>query len=123
MGQKNSKRGRKPQPTVVYTLNCQHGRKYVGMTNNLNRRYRQHSTGTGAKWTKKYKPTSIHSVKYYPSRTAARKGEQKQYMAMKRKHGAYVRGANNCKSFEKICYKCGKPGHYANRCSRKRRKR
>ena len=116
------KRGRKPQPTYVYTLNCQNGRKYVGMTNNVKRRYAQHSgkLSGGAKWTKKYRPTSIASVKRYPSRTAARKAEQKQYMAMKRKHGAYVRGGSNCRSYEKICYNCGKPGHYANRCKEKR---
>lgn len=115
-------RGRKPQPTVVYTLNCKQGRKYVGMTNNLNRRYWQHSHGKGAKWTKKYAPTSIASVQYYNSRTAARKAEQKQYMAMKRKHGAYVRGGNNCRTHEKICYNCGEPGHYANRCKKKRKR-
>ena len=37
---------------VVYLLRCRDGSIYTGCTNNLDRRIKQHSAGTGAKYTK-----------------------------------------------------------------------
>lgn len=123
MGNKPPRRRKKPQrPAYVYTLNLSNGRKYVGMTNNPSRRFGQHWRGAGAKWTQKYRPVSVHSIKKYKSRKGAERGERGQYNRMKRKHGHMVRGANHCSSYEKRCYNCGALGHYANRCRRKRRR-
>lgn len=40
---------------VVYSLNLDGGRKYVGKTNNFPARMDQHFGGTGAKWTQQNK--------------------------------------------------------------------
>jgi len=46
----------------VYSLNLKGGRKYVGKTNNIDRRMQEHFSGNGSKWTKKYNPTDINHV-------------------------------------------------------------
>ena len=118
------KRRRRSKPAYVYTLNLTNGRKYVGMSNNVERRYGQHCRGTGARWTAKYRPTGISSVKKYSSRSSALRGEKRQYNAMKKKHGKHlVRGANHCSTWEPKCYTCGSHKHISNRCPCRRRRR
>ena len=43
----------------TYVLLCDNGAYYKGFTDNLERRYRQHSEGKGAEYTKKHKPVKI----------------------------------------------------------------
>lgn len=45
----------------IYTLSLEENRIYVGVTSNLTRRYRQHHSGKGANYTRKYKPLGIAS--------------------------------------------------------------
>jgi len=47
---------------LVYTLKLEDNKYYVGTTTNLNYRYSQHLTGTGANWTRLHKPIKIMSV-------------------------------------------------------------
>mgnify|MGYP006448944317 CR=1 FL=1 len=42
--------------TYIYKLDLENGKKYVGKTNNVDRRMNQHFNGNGAKVTKKFKP-------------------------------------------------------------------
>ncbi len=44
---------------VVYVLELEKEKFYVGRTNNINRRYDEHCNGNGSAWTKKYKPLRI----------------------------------------------------------------
>ena len=44
---------------IVYILQLQQGKKYVGYTNNYKQRIKAHFNGNGSKVTKKYKPLSI----------------------------------------------------------------
>lgn len=46
----------------LYTLKCEHGYHYVGITTNVERRLAQHCKGKGAKVTKLHKPISLLSV-------------------------------------------------------------
>ena len=47
---------------LVYTLKLENNKYYIGTTTNLNYRYSQHLTGTGANWTRLHKPIKIMSV-------------------------------------------------------------
>ncbi len=40
----------------VYVIKCSNDSNYIGQTNNLRKRWDEHKSGTGADWTKKYKP-------------------------------------------------------------------
>lgn len=43
----------------VYELDCKDGKKYVGQTGNIVRRFREHKTGEGAVWTTRYPATGM----------------------------------------------------------------
>lgn len=48
-----------PQHKVVYILKLEQMNYYIGATENLARRMRQHSSGHGAAWTKRHPPVEI----------------------------------------------------------------
>ena len=126
----------------VYVLECEGGRIYVGKTDNGERRLKQHITGQGAKWTKKYKPKRI--IDYY--RGMSDRDEKKITEKMIKKYGASkVRGGpyvktkmtkTEIKNLEKKvgfgnkpvrksrkksstsyrCGRCGREGHNRNQC-------
>jgi predicted GIY-YIG superfamily endonuclease len=91
----------KKAPAYVYTLNLEGGRKYVGMTTNINQRMDQHFSGEGSAWTQKYAPVSIKSIKPAKDVDAAKKLETKMYFKMRDRHGTdMVRGAGHTTSIE-----------------------
>jgi predicted GIY-YIG superfamily endonuclease len=114
---------------LIYVLKCQQGKYYVGKTEkSINKRYKEHISGKGAEWTRRYKPKYIKETK---------KGDNfdedkvtKEYMT---KYGIEnVRGGVYCKlildniSLQALnreifgacnkCIKCGKLGHYIKNC-------
>ena len=45
---------------IIYVLKLQHGKYYVGKTNNFEKRMHQHETGIGGSfWTKLHKPIEV----------------------------------------------------------------
>ena len=87
-------------PAYVYTLNLKGGAKYVGYTQNPEKRLSQHFSGNGAQWTQKHSPVSVNSIQKVSSVTYAKKLETIIYHKMKEYHGASkVRGAGNTKSY------------------------
>lgn len=85
--------------TVVYSLNLEDGKKYVGMTNNFSQRMDQHFGGSGAKWTQQHAPESINHVQVCRSNDTARQAERIVYTNMRNYHGKdNVRGAGHTKS-------------------------
>lgn len=44
---------------MIYTLECETNKYYVGSTTNLEKRVQSHIMGTGCEWTKKYKPLDL----------------------------------------------------------------
>lgn len=52
-----------PATLTLYVLECEDDCWYVGITGNMERRWREHSGtgGAGAAWTKRHRPISIHS--------------------------------------------------------------
>lgn len=47
---------------VVYVLLLKNAHFYVGITNNLKKRLKQHFSGVGAVWTKKYQPIDVLEI-------------------------------------------------------------
>lgn len=43
----------------VYAILCDNGNLYKGFTDNLDRRYHEHLSGQGAKYTKQHKPIGL----------------------------------------------------------------
>ena len=77
----------------VYVLQCTEGRWYVGHTTDIYRRIAQHWLGTGALWTKKYKPIRI--VSCVEGSPALEKATFAAYAIEKKFQN--VRGAGFCK--------------------------
>lgn len=47
---------------LIYVLELEQEKYYIGITYNLNLRYAQHLSGSGAKWTRLYKPMRIVEI-------------------------------------------------------------
>lgn len=116
-------------PQRLYVLELQHGKYYVGITNNLQRRFQQHLDGTGSAWTREHAPVAVHI-------TTALEGplhEDRVTKEMMLEHGIdNVRGGAYCKvqldeeqhaalttemrSASGVCLMCGRAGHFAAQC-------
>src|SRR5688572_5271732 len=56
---------------VVYILECGDGTLYTGITNDIERRFLQHSTGKGARYTRTRLPLKIRYTEICESRSTA----------------------------------------------------
>ncbi len=114
---------------IIYILELENKKYYVGKTTNPNFRLEQHFAGSGSQWTKKYKPLSILEI--IPN--CDNFDEDKYTIKYMEKYGINnVRGGsfceiklndNNITTLNQIinnitdkCYICGKNDHYANNC-------
>ena len=78
---------------IVYILELERSKYYVGITLNLNMRLGQHYNDDGSKWTKQYKPVRLVEV-VYPANPLTEKNKTLEYM---RKYGwENVRGYAWC---------------------------
>ncbi|MDE2079660.1 MAG: GIY-YIG nuclease family protein [Patescibacteria group bacterium] len=60
----------------VYILECADGTYYVGCTNNLERRVKQHNESkSGAHYTKLRRPVTLRHTEKYPTLAKARRRE------------------------------------------------
>ena len=85
--------------TPTRSIKLAGGRKYVGMTTDINRRLTQHFSGNGAAFTQRYPPLSVNHVQRCRSVTTARRAETIVYGNMARYHGTrVVRGAGYTRS-------------------------
>lgn len=72
----------------LYILECAGGRLYTGITLDLTARFRAHTTGKGARFTRSYPPERIVFTCRFPNRSEALKAEyaiKKMSAAAKRK--------------------------------------
>lgn len=115
--------------TNLYVLKLEGGRRYVGKSENPQKRIQQHFDGKGSVWTKKHKPISVEKI--IPN--VSHFDEDKVTKEMMSKYGIdKVRGGSY--TSEKLstsqkthleheingasdaCYNCGSKGHFANNC-------
>ncbi|MBD3229599.1 MAG: GIY-YIG nuclease family protein [Candidatus Lokiarchaeota archaeon] len=66
----------------VYLIKCENPKNskisyYCGYTNNPNRRFREHTTGNGAKYTKSHLPLEMRVIDRFESRKKAMRNEIK----------------------------------------------
>lgn len=59
----------------VYILECKDGKLYTGITNDLDRRVKQHNRGHGCRFTKFRIPVKLIYNETYPSKELALKRE------------------------------------------------
>lgn len=115
--------------TNIYVLRLQGGRYYVGKSDNVENRYKQHINGSGSAWTRKYKPVSIERTIKNTSSFDEDK-VTKEYMC---KYGIdNVRGGSYVQveltefqtdaikteiwAAKDLCTQCGRSGHFAKDC-------
>jgi len=116
--------------TSIYILRLKDSKYYVGATNDVDKRYREHRTGVGAAWTRKYAPLGIDQVIYSASPFDEDK-YVKQYMSV---YGIdSVRGGSysqmvlddaqksaiekELRTAEGSCMRCGRTNHFAYTCN------
>ncbi len=75
------------KPWFVYVLQCQGGSLYIGITTDPCRRWKQHITGKGAKYTKMHKALEMRLFWSNCTETEARQTEYllKQMTAIKKR--------------------------------------
>lgn len=110
-------------------LLLEQGKYYVGKSDNVEKRFQRHVNGTGALWTRKYKPLHIEKIIETTSLFEEDK-ITKEYMARYGIHnvrgGSYVTEYLNGGQLEALkheiwsaqnrCTRCGRKGHYINGC-------
>ena len=79
---------------LVYVLELEHSKWYVGITLNLNQRLAQHSAGHGARWTRLHRPLRVYKV---ISPAAEETERQETLRLMLSKGWEHVRGGPWCR--------------------------
>jgi len=115
--------------TNIYVLLLEGGRYYVGKSDNVANRYKQHLGGSGSAWTRKYKPISL--VKTIANVSSFEEDKvTKEYMS---KYGIdKVRGGSYVEiqlsefhmdalkmeiwAAKDLCTQCGRQGHFVRDC-------
>jgi len=97
----------------VYVLTLEHGKYYVGSTQNVAKRFQQHVAGheDAASWTRLYKPKGVMSKQEFGSGKDARDEELRQTLVLCNRFGLdHVRGADYCTvspTYERRKAQCG----------------
>jgi cellular nucleic acid-binding protein len=115
--------------STLYVLQLEEGKWYVGKTDDILKRFEQHKSGRGSMWTKEYKPIKITETRIVTSvhdETNVTKDLMKKYGIQNVRGGAYCQVElpdeteelirHEIRSTNDKCFKCGKLGHFANKC-------
>lgn len=62
-------------PWSVYIIKCKDSKLYTGITNNLNRRIKEHNSGNGCRFTRYRTPVKLMYSEVVPGRPQALKRE------------------------------------------------
>ena len=114
---------------IIYILELENKKYYIGKTNDFARRFKEHLSGKGSEWTKKYKPIKTLNI----IENASSYDEDKYTKEMMFKYGIdNVRGgtyittylSKNQREFIKrelwstnnMCLRCGRNNHFVKNC-------
>ena len=89
------------QPVSLYALRLSDGCWYIGMSHNVEKRFKRHLKGKGAYWTKLHEPIEIAEVRETNlyNQDAAAKLEDDMTLEYALKYGTqYVRGGGYCQA-------------------------
>jgi predicted GIY-YIG superfamily endonuclease len=104
-------------------------RFYVGTSGDVEHRYEKHAKGEGCEYTRQYKPKYL--VEVYEAGATERDALEMEDAVTEKyilAYGSGVRGGHYLNEsdvlsvFKKdkhqrdLCYRCGEPGHYSNKC-------
>jgi predicted GIY-YIG superfamily endonuclease len=115
----------------VYILELEKDKYYIGKTTNLQTRLKNHFTGNGSLWTKKYKPCKIKCV----IKNCDDYEEDKQTIKYMKTYGIdNVRGGSFANpmlsqtyretlkamihTVDNACFKCGSKKHFSKQCDK-----
>lgn len=76
----------------LYILECKNGSLYTGITTDVARRFREHKTGVGARYTRAREVKKIVYTEKYPDRSSASKREAEIKGWNRKKKTALVEG-------------------------------
>lgn len=116
----------------IYVLTLEGGKFYVGKTNNVSKRYREHLSGyKSSSWTKKYRPIGIEKV-YHDADALDEDKITVQYMMMygieNVRGGPYVsiklpedtkrHIQQRIRMASDLCVRCGSSSHFVMSCDK-----
>lgn len=122
---------------ILYILKCEQDKYYVGITDNFDRRLKEHLDGIGSEWTSVYKVVDVIENKeinidksycqYYETLENARTVELMAKYGIDNVRGGTYSCCNlysyfissikqQIKSIKNKCYECGGSNHYSSAC-------
>lgn len=115
--------------SLLYVLELEDNKWYIGKTNDIKKRFTQHQNGEGSAWTKSYKPVRLaqcRPLKDEYDETNMTKTYMKKYGIDNVRGGAYTHVVlpddvekvlkQELRGDSDTCFKCNLKGHFANRC-------
>ncbi len=82
-----------PTAWYLYLIECKNGAFYAGITTDIERRYAQHLSGKGAKYTRANPPKKLIGLKAYANRSEASKAEYAVKQLPKKLKANFLRDA------------------------------
>lgn len=61
----------------LYLLRCRDGSLYSGIATDVERRFREHAAGKGARYTRAHPPECVLASRAYPDRASASRAEHR----------------------------------------------
>lgn len=90
-----------PRPYMLYVLKLENNCWYVGITRNVENRFKTHRKGVGAMWTKLHKPIKVHETRLIGNVTTSFAANYEDTVTLEYAllHGYdYVRGGGYCQT-------------------------
>ena len=113
----------RPGVSCCYILQCADGSFYTGWTNDLARRYRQHRSGNGGRYTRSRCPVTLVYFEFQEDASAARKREAAIKQLPRAKKAELITGKRAIKPVrEKQSHRKARPGRAGPGTQRTQRK-
>ena len=116
--------------TNIYILKLQHGKYYVGKTDNIEKRKQQHINGTACSWTKKYKLILVEQIisnasdfdedkytKEYMDKFGIDNVRGGSYVTEELDEGDKYTIQREIWGAKNLCKQCGRSGHFIKSCT------